>query len=88
MRLLDRYIARECLKLLLLGLLVMVGIYVVVDLFEKFPKFLEAKVPPASVFSYYVFSLPAIFAQMLPVSVLLATLLALGPWRATTKCWP
>ncbi len=34
MRLLDRYIARECLKILLLCLTVFVGIYLIVDLFE------------------------------------------------------
>jgi len=78
MLLLDRYIARECLKLLLLALAAFVGIYVVVDLFEKFSKFLEAKVGPASIAAYYAFSLPTIVTQVMPVAVLLATLLALG----------
>jgi lipopolysaccharide export system permease protein len=78
MLLLDRYIARECLKLLLLALTAFVGIYVVVDLFEKFTKFLEAKVAPASILSYYAFSLPTILIQVMPIAVLLATLLALG----------
>jgi lipopolysaccharide export system permease protein len=78
MLLLDRYIARECLKLLLLGLVVFTGIYVVVDLFEKFSRFLEAKVPLQALVAYYALSLPTILAQMLPVAVLLATLLALG----------
>jgi lipopolysaccharide export LptBFGC system permease protein LptF len=35
MLLLDRYIARECAKLLRLCLVVFVGVYVVVDLFES-----------------------------------------------------
>jgi lipopolysaccharide export system permease protein len=78
MRLLDRYVAWECLKLLLLCLVLFVGVYLVVDLFEKFPRFLEAHVHAASIVYYYLFDLPTIFTQVLPVAVLLATLLTLG----------
>src|SRR3989304_1645387 len=78
MRLLDRYIARECLKILCLCLAVFVGVYVIVDLFEKFSKFLEARVGPALIMRYYLFSLPNFFLQVLPVGVLLASLLTLG----------
>jgi len=78
MRLLDRYIARECLKIILLCLVVFMGVYVVVDLFEKFSRFLEAKVQPGLILRYYILSLPNIFTQVLPVAVLLASLLSLG----------
>jgi lipopolysaccharide export system permease protein len=77
-RLLDRYIVRECLKILVLCLVVFMGIYVIVDLFEKFSRFLEAHVAPGLILRYYVFSLPTIFTQVLPVAVLLASLLSLG----------
>ena len=43
MRLLDRYIARECLKILLLCLVVFMGVYLIVDLFEKFSRFLASR---------------------------------------------
>jgi len=78
MRLLDRYIARECLKILLLCVVVFLGVYVIVDLFEKLSRFLEARVPPGLILRYYLFSLPTIFTQVLPVAVLLASLLSLG----------
>ena len=78
MRLLDRYIARECLKLLCFCLVIFVGVYVIVDLFEKFPKFLEARVEPGLILRFYLLSLPNIFNQALPVAVLLACLLTLG----------
>jgi lipopolysaccharide export system permease protein len=78
MRLLDRYIARECLKILGLCLLIFVGIYLVVDLFEKLSKFLEARVPPGLIAWYYLFRLPRIFIEVLPVAVLLAAMLSLG----------
>ncbi|MBI2116530.1 MAG: LptF/LptG family permease, partial [candidate division NC10 bacterium] len=78
MRLLDRYIARESLKILLLCLVVFMGVYVIVDLFEKFSRFLEARVAPTLILRYYLFRLPRIFTEVLPVAVLLAGLLSLG----------
>jgi len=78
MRLLDRYVIRECSKLLLLGLAAFIGVYVIVDLFEKFPRFLQAQVPSPSIARYYFFSLPTILIQVMPMAVLLATLLGLG----------
>ncbi|HSD51269.1 MAG TPA: LPS export ABC transporter permease LptG, partial [Candidatus Methylomirabilis sp.] len=78
MRLLDRYIARESLKLLCLCLVVFLGAYVIVDLFEKFSKFLEARVQPALIVRYYLSSLPAFLLQVLPVAVLISSLLTLG----------
>ena len=78
MRLLDRYIARECLKIILLCVVIFMGIYVIVDLFEKFSRFLEARVPLQLILRYYFFRLPKIFTEILPVAVLLASLLSLG----------
>src|SRR3990170_3212857 len=78
MRILDRYVAREFLKIVAMALTVFVGIYVIVDLFEKLGRFLEAGVAPRILFRYYLFSLPDIFFKVMPVAVLLSSLLALG----------
>ena len=78
MRILDRYIAREFLKILGMALAVFVGIYVIVDLFEKLGQFLEAQVPARIIIRYYLFTLPTIIFQVVPVAVLLSSLLALG----------
>ena len=78
MRLLDRYIGRECLKLLGLCLVVFLWAYVVADLFERFSDFLEAGTEPALIARYYVLSLPGFLLQVLPVAVLLSSVLTLG----------
>jgi lipopolysaccharide export system permease protein len=78
MRLLDRYIARECLKILTLCLMVFMGVYLIVDLFEKFSRFLEARMPLELILRYYLFRLPKIFTEVLPVAVLLVSVLTLG----------
>lgn len=78
MRILDRYIAREFFKILGMALAVFVGIYIIVDLFEKLRSFLEAQAAVLVIVRYYLFSLPTILFQVLPVAVLLSSLLALG----------
>ncbi len=78
MRLLDRYIIRECLKVLGLCLVVFIGVYLVVDLFERLSRFLEARVAPGMLFRYYIYRIPKIFTEVLPVAMLLASLLSLG----------
>lgn len=78
MRILDRYVARECLKLLGLCLVIFVGIYLVVDLFEKLSRFLEARVTAHLILRYYFYRLPKILVEVLPVAVLLASLLTLS----------
>jgi len=78
MRLLDRYIVRECVKVLTMCLVVFIGIYVIVDLFEKLSRFLEAHAGVGLIFRYYLFRLPKILTEVLPVAVLLACVLSLG----------
>lgn len=78
MRILDRYVLREFLKILLGAVIVFAAIYVIVDLFEKLSKFLEARVPFPAVARYYLLSLPGILFQVLPVATLMAGLLSLG----------
>jgi lipopolysaccharide export system permease protein len=78
MRILDRFVGREFLKILAMTLAVFLGIYVIVDVFEKLGKFLEAQVPARFIVWYYLYSLPSIVVQVMPAAVLLSCLLALG----------
>ncbi|MBI5166462.1 MAG: LPS export ABC transporter permease LptG [candidate division NC10 bacterium] len=78
MRILDRYVAREFLKTLLLGLAALAAVYLIVDLFENMPRFVEARVPLSIILEYYGFSLPFILFQVSPVAVLMASFLSLG----------
>lgn len=80
-RIVDRYLLREFLLYLLLGLSLFVGIYVIVDLFEKIDTFVDHRAAVTAVLSYYVFGLPLIVVQVLPVATLLGAILALGQLR-------
>lgn len=81
LRIVDRYILREFLLYLLLGLSTFVGIYLVVDLFEKIDTFVDHQARIVDVLAYYANSLPLIIIQTLPVAMLLASILSLGQLR-------
>lgn len=76
MRILDRYLARTFLKLFACSLVVFLALYVIVDLFDRLSRFLDAR--GLVVIQYYFYRLPWIGFQVMPVAVLLAALLSLG----------
>lgn len=78
MRIHDRYLLREFLGYLALGLLGFIVIFIVVDVFEKMDIFLDHKAPMSLVLGYYVQLTPDVVVKVLPVALLLATFLALG----------
>ncbi|HEY3215918.1 MAG TPA: LptF/LptG family permease [Candidatus Eisenbacteria bacterium] len=78
MRVLDRYLLREFLLYLVLGMTGFITIFVVVDIFEKIDVFLDHKAAAALVARFYLYRIPEVVVQVLPVALLLATFLALG----------
>lgn len=76
MRILDRYLAITFLKVFAFSLAVFFALYVIVDLFDRLSRFLDA--PARVVIQYYFYRLPWIGFQVMPVAVLLAALLSLG----------
>ncbi|MFA7404353.1 MAG: LPS export ABC transporter permease LptG [Pelobacteraceae bacterium] len=78
MTILDRYIARTWLRLLTLCLSGFVGIYLVIDLIEKIPRFLRAGGAANDILQYFIWKLPEMTSRTATFSILMATLLTLG----------
>ena len=78
MRILDRYLLREFILFLALGLIGFIVIFIVVDLIEKMDVFLDHRAPFLLVGEYFINLAPDVVVKMLPVALLLATFLALG----------
>ena len=78
MKTLDRYLLREFLTYLALGLFGFITIFVVVDIFEKIDVFLDHQAPALLVLRFYLYRAPEVIVQVLPVALLLATFLSLG----------
>ncbi len=72
MRILDRYIIVRYIKGMLLGVLVFVLLYIVIDLFSHLDDILQNKVPLDVLLKYYISMVPMIFVNVAPVSSLLS----------------
>lgn len=78
MKILDRYISRQFLNVLLFTLIAFIAIFLIVDLIENLDRFIDKAVPYLLVMKYYIYYLPNIFTLVLPVAMLLASLLSIG----------
>lgn len=78
MTILFRYLLRELIKIFGLCLSGLMTVYLVVDFFEKVRRFIRYDVQLITLVEYFALRTPAIFFQIAPLAVLMATLLTLG----------
>jgi lipopolysaccharide export system permease protein len=78
MQIVQRYLIREVLKTFAVVAAVSVGIYLVVDFFEKVDNFLEEGVSFVQTLPFFLLRIPFVISQVLPIGVLLAVLIVLG----------
>lgn len=78
MSIIHKYLICEVLKYLAIVLIMVVGIYIAVDFFEKIDDFLEAGLPFSRALIFFVYKTPFIIAQVTPVGLLLAILIVFG----------
>ncbi|MCH6567569.1 MAG: LPS export ABC transporter permease LptG [Nitrospinae bacterium] len=75
MRILRAYLRREFLKFFSLILVSFVGLYLIVEFFERVDDFVEHHATWVAVAQYFAYKLPFIVFQVVPFAVLLATIL-------------
>ena len=73
-----RYVIKEILRYAAIILITVVGIYLVVDFFERIDNFMEAGLPVSRTLVYLAYKIPMIVVQILPVALLLAVLITFG----------
>jgi len=78
MMILDRYISRRFLDVLLFALIAFMAIFIIVDQIEKLDTFIHQKVPKLVIAKYYLYYLPYIIILTLPVAMLLSSLFSVG----------
>lgn len=75
---LSRYLLRQNLFLLLLCLGAGIGVYLLIDIFDRVDNFLQAEVPTGIMATYFAAKIPLIISQVLPMVFLLAMVVQLG----------
>ena len=78
MKIISRYVLRHFFPVFGLALGAIVGLYLVIDFFEKVDNLLEKHVDAASILSYFMLKIPFIVTQAIPMAALLGSLIALG----------
>jgi lipopolysaccharide export system permease protein len=77
-RTLDRYLAREVLVPTLYCFDAFAMLWIVIDLFDNLPDFIEFKAGLGTIFWYYFVTLPTLIVNILPISLLLGVLWCLA----------
>lgn len=78
MTLLDRYLIQQFFKNLLFIVFALLSIYFLVDFFERFDNFMEAKLPIELAVRYFLLKVPFMLDMLQPVCILLAGVITLG----------
>jgi len=78
MSIFHRYLTFQVSKYFCIVLVFVVGIYLAVDFFERIDDFMEAGLPLSKVLTFFMFKIPFVVAQILPVCILLAVLIVLS----------
>ncbi|MCM8791582.1 MAG: LptF/LptG family permease [Candidatus Omnitrophica bacterium] len=78
MCILDRYIVRSVLFVLIGCILFFCFLYIIIDIFTHLDEIIKQKVPFSLLTEYYLVYIPFIFTQVTPLACLLATIYTLG----------
>ncbi|RQW89789.1 MAG: LPS export ABC transporter permease LptG [Geobacter sp.] len=78
MTVLSRYLTATFLKLLALTVSSFVAIYLIIDFLEKIRRFSRADSNPEYIVLFFLYKIPAIINQIMPLAILMSTLLTLG----------
>ncbi len=85
MKIINRFLLKHFLRILLLSCGAFIGIYLLIDFFEKISDFIDQKAAAADYLTYLFNSLPVIFVQILPLAILMSVVLTLGTLGRTNE---
>lgn len=85
MKLINRFLLKHFLRILLLSCAAFIGIYLLIDFFEKISDFIDHKATAADYLNYLLNSIPLILVQVLPLAILMTVVLTLGGLGRTNE---
>ena len=78
MSLLHRYVLRRFVYCYVLSATGLIGVFLIVDFFERVDEFIRRDVPYSDLVFYFIYKIPGIAFYMAPQAVLLATVITLA----------
>ncbi len=74
MKILDKYVIKEVSKYMGICILIFTSIYLAIDILQKIDDFMEAKVQETIMFKYFLYKIPFIAVQMIPIAILISVI--------------
>lgn len=78
MRIIPRYMLRNFLPVFTISMFGFVGLYLIVDFFERIDRMMEHHLAFHDIYSYFLFKIPQIMTQGIPMSAILSAIITLG----------
>lgn len=78
MNLIDRYVLRMFVRILLYGLLAFVAVFILIDLVDHVDDFIDDEASILSILKFYLYVAPAYIDYSLPISMMLASMFTMG----------
>ena len=78
MKIIHRYVLKHFLPIFAVSVSGFVGLYLVVDFFERVDHMLEKNLPFHDIYIYFLYKIPMIVSQGIPMASILASIIALG----------
>jgi lipopolysaccharide export system permease protein len=83
--LINRFLLKHFLRILALSIGAFIGIYLLIDFFEKISDFIDHKANATDYLTYLFNSIPIILVQILPLAILMTVVLTLGSLGRTNE---
>ncbi len=78
MKIIPRYVLKHFVPVFVLATVSFAGIYLVVDFFERVERMLDNHLTFREIYTYFLFKIPMILTQGIPMAALLSAIIALG----------
>jgi len=78
MNILSRYLRSQFVKYFSLILIIVLGLYTMIDFVEKIDDFIEQQLPLTLALQYFLLNMPFVMSQITPLATLLAVLITFG----------
>ncbi|MDY6904309.1 MAG: LPS export ABC transporter permease LptG [Thermodesulfobacteriota bacterium] len=85
MTILFRHISSEIAKVFAIVIAIVTVIYITVDFFEKIDDFISQKIAATTIVKFFLYKIPFVTAQVMPVAVLIAALVVFGLMRKNNE---
>jgi len=85
MSVLSRHLVKEFFRLLIICQMVFIAIYLMIDFASGIDDFIKAQAPRSAVISYFLYKIPAIGVQMLPVATLTTVIITFSMMKRNNE---